>query len=557
MLLSFYFGEAAPTAQRGASRRLKKWSRAFEEWMDARRRDYQQDAVKQAKLAWRRLTRQCGKMPWTMAREDIEEHIDWMRQEGFAKSTINCAVGIIANFYEWCDSKRVDTACERGFNPAMEATRNKIRRFDGACLWSREEVGALLELLRRDESELGKREYAYFLARLNMGVPLKQLQRLRWGQMETNEEEAWVRWREEGERVKLADQVWQAMRDWLRASGRLEGMRAEKYIFAPLAAPGREATGGKAEDWLEEQPLSGTSMLSSLKLYGRKLGIVEEKLTMMALRRTAIRLRMDEGESLEGMKVFMDSREENRSTKYRLRWLAEMPGESTSGEGKLSREADLPVRKAKPFKEGENVRHGFYRHRKDMQAVRAVMAEEIQGMKEEKACLRELMRGLLGRDGEEMRLTEAYSQAAQRMGALVAAEETVETAQENPWVEEQLRRLDEIAMRQGRPPVSRQIREKVLGMPAEGVELPGTVTEEIATIRLLLRTAYRRAMQGIGTREYLRVVDLYGLGCVRLAKLLRIGGRNGNDRLERYLQEAIDEAIRRVNAEINVGTFTR
>ena len=377
MLFIFYFGEAAPTAQKGASRRLKKWSRAFEEWMDARRRDFQKDAVKQARMTWRRLVRQCGKMPWSVTGEDIEQHIDWMKQEGFAKSTINCAAGIIASFYEWCDAKQVDTACEAGFNPAKEVRRLKIGRFEGVCLWTREEVRAFLDLLRRDESELGKREYAYFMARVYLGVPLKQLQRLRWGQMEANEEEAWLRWREDGERVKLPDPVWQAIRDYLRASGRLEGMRREKYIFAPLATPGREVTGGKAEDWLEEEPLSGTSMLSSLKLYGRKVGIAEEKLNMMALRRTAIRLRMDEGESLEGMKVFMDSREENRSTKYRLKWLAEMPGESTSGEERQRREAEVRVRKAKPFKEGENVRHGFYRHKKDMQAVRAVIAEEI------------------------------------------------------------------------------------------------------------------------------------------------------------------------------------
>ena len=92
MLISFYFGEAAVYAQRGASRRLKKWSRAFEMWMDERRRDYQKDTVKQARMAWRRLARQCGKMPWEVTREDIEQHSAWMKQEGYAASTINCAL---------------------------------------------------------------------------------------------------------------------------------------------------------------------------------------------------------------------------------------------------------------------------------------------------------------------------------------------------------------------------------------------------------------------------------------------------------------------------------
>jgi hypothetical protein len=75
------------------------------------------------------------------------------------------------------------------------------------------------------------------------------------------------------------------------------------------------------------------------------------------------------------------------------------------------------------------------------------------------------------------------------------------------------------------------------------------VTEEIATIRLLLRNAYRRAMQRIETREYLRLVDLYSLGCVRLARMLKIGGCDENGRLERYLQNMIDEAIRELHRE--------
>jgi hypothetical protein len=57
-------------------------------------------------------------------------------------------------------------------------------------------------------------------------------------------------------------------------------------------------------------------------------------------------------------------------------------------------------------------------------------------------------------------------------------------------------------------------------------------------------------MQGIATREYLRVVDLYGLGCVRLNRLLRLGGGEGYDQLERYMKDCADEAIRRVHQEL-------
>jgi site-specific recombinase XerD len=42
-------------------------------------------------------------MPWEVRREDIEQHMRWMEQEGLARSTINEAIVPIANFYQWCE----------------------------------------------------------------------------------------------------------------------------------------------------------------------------------------------------------------------------------------------------------------------------------------------------------------------------------------------------------------------------------------------------------------------------------------------------------------------
>ncbi len=109
-----------------------------------------------------------------------------------------------------------------------------------------------------------------------------------------------------------------------------------------------------------------------------------------------------------------------------------------------------------------------------------------------------------------------------------------------------------IELRNGRPPVSQEIREHALGLSPEAMEAAGMVTEEIATLRLLLRNVNRRAMQGIDTREYLRLVDLYSLGCVRLARMLKIGGCDENERLMRYLQNMIDDALRYLTLELGL-----
>jgi site-specific recombinase XerD len=549
LLFSYYFGDSAASAQRGASRRLKKWSQAFEQWIGECKRDYQKDTVKHVLLAWRRLVRQCGRMPWQVRQEHIEQHATWMEQEGFASSTINASMGFIASFYHWCDQQRVDPACAPGFNPAKDAARMRLVLYGGVTLWSRQELEAFLDLLSRDVSRLGKRDYAFFLARLSLGVPLKSLQHLKWGQVEQEQAGAWVRWRPDGERVRLPDPLWQAVTDYLRASGRLDGMQAGKVVFAPQVQPVTQGSGGKPEDWLEEQPLSSSAILSNLKLYARQVGIAESKLTLVALRWTAIRLRLDQGESLQGMQAFMDTRETVKSTKYRLSRLPELSGESAHDAQAQGTDSQVPVRNTRLLKGGESTTHGFYARKKDMQAVKAVLAENIHGVDEEIICLRRLMRGLLEREGDEARLVEAYSQAAHRLASLVSLNEPVQNGKEAHAVEEFLSFLDDIEARSGRPPISPQIRKNALGNSSDLVEASRLVTEEVATTRLLLRNAYRRAMQTTGTPEYLHLVELYSRGCVRLVRLLKIGGCDENGRLERYIQNRFDEAIRELARE--------
>jgi hypothetical protein len=114
MLLEFISGGAAGDVQRGASPRLFRWAEAFDQWMAERGEKYTPSVTKQAKQAWRRLLRERQKnapganprgrtrgrpgQVWEMTQEDIEQHVEWMKAEGYAASTIYNALGIIANF---------------------------------------------------------------------------------------------------------------------------------------------------------------------------------------------------------------------------------------------------------------------------------------------------------------------------------------------------------------------------------------------------------------------------------------------------------------------------
>ncbi len=545
-LLSFYFGSSDLTARRGASRRLKHWSCAFDRWIDERRLVYPTERLRRDILSFRRLLLPGGKMPWQLTTRDIEQHTAWMAHQGFAARTINYTLGVVTAFYLWCDEHNVDSACSPGFNPASGVTRLKINLYAGASLWSREEISAFLGLLERDCSVLGRRDYAFFLARLSLGVNLICLRKLSWQQLELNELGAWVRWTQAAERVPLPGPLWPAIEAYLRASGRLSGMLAGKYIFTPLATTGSQVTGTQAEDWREHQPLIPKSILTSLKLYGRRVGIPEPKLNVVALRLTALRLKMDAGESPQGMKIFMQARDSVANLKYKLGKLPGLPAGSVL-DGK--RQVDLPVRTNKLFKVGEHTTHGLYSRHKDRKAVQAILEKDIHGMEDEIACLRKLMRGLLACQGEDAHLVDVYSQAAHRLGQLVSSPDSLPPDKEDTWAEGLLSKLDEIEQNAGRPPVSQQMRQNALGMTSDQPEAAGIMLEEIATLRLLLGNVYQRAQQGVEMGEYLHLADLYGRGCMRLARLLKMTDGEENGRLARYLNAGIDQAIQYLTRE--------
>src|SRR4030067_115489 len=157
LLYTFYFGENAASAQRSASRRLAKWSNAFDAWIDLRSRQVSKNAVYMCVISWRRLARQQqGKMPWEITAGDIHQHIDWMKAQGLSRSSITYALGSFTSFYAWCDERGVDKGCGKGFNPAKEVGKNRMGPFECTCMLSGKEVEALLGLFSRDEQTTGE-----------------------------------------------------------------------------------------------------------------------------------------------------------------------------------------------------------------------------------------------------------------------------------------------------------------------------------------------------------------------------------------------------------------
>lgn len=575
-MLTFLFGEAASTAQHGASRRLRRWSAAFEDWLVELQADYEASAHRHAVQAWRRLLRQHGVMPWALTSADIEAHIAWMSAEGYSPITIQKGLSFIGRFFRWCAERGIDPASGAGFNPAEQVRLPKGRRYQTAPLLSREEVARLLATMQRDPSELGKRDYAFTLARLCTGAPRNLLQQLTWGQIEPHGEVTWVRWRLDGELRILPQEVWQAIQAYLAASGRLAGMDAGKYVFVPLAEPLSLAARDRPEAWKERRCLSKDNLRFNLKLYGRLAGIPEEKLNLIVLRRTAIRLKMDEGASLEEMHAFLETQNAMRHTKYRLKQMPEVPQEESSPSGESGEQGicpssattndsilkfldrpdgGIPNRMPAHFKPGDGIKHGFYASRQPSEAVAALVAENIQGIEEEFVGLRILGRRLLDWQAQAMcgeqavQLGEAYSLAAYRLGEMIKAEaKLAEQGKVSQREEEILKMYDLIASELGWEPVSEEIRAEAMAYNPGQAAAARKVTEEIAAIRYVLRNTFRLAIEAQGVQEQAHLVDVYGRGCMRLVHLLKLEGTNVG-RIEAQLNETVEQVLKELLQE--------
>jgi len=182
-----------------------------------------------------------------------------------------------------------------------------------------------------------------------------------------------------------------------------------------------------------------------------------------------------------------------------------------------------------------------------------VLAENIQGIEEQIGGLRILGRGLLERQGrarndqEAAQLGAAYTLAAFRLGEMIKGEkELAESGETSQWADEFLEMLDRVAIENGREPISDEVRKEALGGEPELAAAARRLVEEVAAMRYVLRNVFRLAIEAGEAREQISLGEIYSSGCVRLVKLLRME-RGDTDRLERYLRDGIDEAIRELN----------
>jgi site-specific recombinase XerD len=483
VLLELMFGEAARLSMKSASERLLMWARAFDEWLDSRKENKHlyNDSVR----SWKQLLELVQKPPWSMTRADIEGYRAWLEARKLAPRTVRYHITYISTFYEWCSRGPIDPEMTpkdngesstdgSGGTQTVEGVdkpgADKPRTFNPACgvykhtramdhsqtqILQREEVQALLEVLRRDEWLLSKRDYAFFLSRLRLGVPFQRLQRLKWGQIQVCEKgktkaqrtvpAPQVTWEPGKPAVPFPEEAWQAIMDYLKSAGRLgekrpEDMPAKAYIFAPLADPLRVEASGLAGDWAEERYLSSRQLRDILQTYGTLAGISKEKLTLSALRYTAVMTYLETAPSRKDMEAFLGHPGKELARRYQHfigPGLLKQQGplkqqELPKRKGPLKQKGLQLLRERKPhrYRSEDRFAHGLYAKSQPEEELDEMLAQDKTGLDEEVQGLRKLMERVMWLqlrtedDTQAAALIHVYLAASPRLAELLKIKDT-------------------------------------------------------------------------------------------------------------------------------------
>jgi integrase len=556
ILIKLLYGEQAGLAAQSTSGRLRRWCTAFEAWQGT----FPEYRRRRITHPWRELLSSRQKMPWKITEEDVEKYLAGLEQRGYVGRTIHERRRYLERFYDWCGQHGVNEEKGERFNPVKGVPKPKLTKYKKTHILSAAEARQLLAALRKDESILGKRDYAFFLARLLLGVRLKSLLELSWGQVRVEEDEAWVLWRRrKAKPERLPQAVWDAIQAYLEASGRLEGIQPGDYIFAPLADPLGWEGRGTAEEWKVGKAIHVGVMNKHLKRFGRLAGIPEEKLKLTALRHTAAMLRLEAGDDPGQIQEFLGRPSLYETSNY-LKRLAEMPasapGEAPGvGEGRESRAegGTLPATEREPphRKPGAKLKHGLYARRQPAEEMAAILAENLQGLEQEIEGLRLLNQGLFEMfdlaetNQERAHLAEVSGRSEARLAEMVRAKKQLAERRRGEDKEAKLRkRLEKLA--------------HDLGSSLEEWDAPGSgeggtdeMAKSIARLRLGLRRTMTMVLEAQDLKERLRYTDLYGVTCIKLVKLLRVQAM-GEDSLAAWWRETIDKALKEAVEEMNL-----
>lgn len=300
----------------------EKWSKAAEAWLA----DKPANTRRAYRRAWGDLLSFTGKAPWAITSADIKDWVSDLknrpvdsrvrkgleccrgrdpRREGLSASTIRQYLAAVSSFYVYVMESCLITVDGReeplfpGPNPTRAVKRPEVEAYGRASYLDVEQLRALLRAIRSYTRNplKAKRDYALFLCYIATGRRNTEIRTLQWGDLEWRGNRVYFRWSNKGKTGKheLPEQAWQAIEEYLRLAGRLDGMQPDDYIFTPLSD--RALCLGKIAPakWTQNRPLSAREVGRLLKFYARRAGLDGDRVHVHMLRHSAAMLRYEAG----------------------------------------------------------------------------------------------------------------------------------------------------------------------------------------------------------------------------------------------------------------------
>lgn len=252
---------------------------------------------------------------------NIEQWIDYLRNNGLKESTISAWLAAVSSLFNYlldCQAKGYELGIVT--NPVIAVERPTIARYNMIDALDWDQLRAYVkELYKRIET--GPRKPIHFrdgglnLLLILTGKRLNEIRLLRWGQIHLFQGKPKVQWNSEREYDKLDEipqPAWVMIRAYLELSGRLPQMQTNDYIFVGLESPFNRQTNDYSN------PLDERTIRSSIKSYADRANL--KNITVKTLRHTYAALMADVGASPQVLRrqLGLASLSETRHYMYHL-----------------------------------------------------------------------------------------------------------------------------------------------------------------------------------------------------------------------------------------------
>ena len=212
---------------------------------------------------------------------------------GYSPSTIKQYLAGVSSFYTFAGERYTITdrhgrtrPLHPGPNPARAVRRPSGNPFAKADYLEPEAITAILAVIPTHTVQ-GLRDLALILGYVLTGRRNSEWRRLRWGDIEQRGTKAYHVWSGKGkqaERHELAPPVWNAICEYLKATGRLDTMQPKDYIFVPLNDRATHFRHVPDSAWDRDRPLGRCQANRLLKKYARRVGLDPTQVTVHTLR---------------------------------------------------------------------------------------------------------------------------------------------------------------------------------------------------------------------------------------------------------------------------------